>query len=71
MLHLKIMKKRRTTKSSRSASVRVPKRSLAHAFDLLAAMPADFFVDGRKEDPPRNRRASGHIAIHPQAEFAS
>jgi antitoxin VapB len=35
--------------------LREPKRSLAHAFDALAAMPEDFMAEGRKDEPPQKR----------------
>jgi len=35
--------------------LREPKRSLAHAFDLLAAMPDDFMAEGRQDEPARER----------------
>lgn len=37
---------------------RVPK-SLAAAFDLLAAMPEDFMVEGRRDSPPQAREGFG------------
>jgi antitoxin VapB len=35
--------------------LREPKRNLAHVFDILASMPADFFADGREDPPPQER----------------
>jgi antitoxin VapB len=31
-------------------------RGLSRAFHLLAAMPDDFFADGRSDDPPQARK---------------
>jgi len=36
--------------------LREPKRNLAHVFDALAAMPDDFFAEGRKDPPPQKRK---------------
>jgi antitoxin VapB len=35
--------------------LREPRRTLAHAFELLTSMPEDFFADGRKDAPPQER----------------
>ena len=35
--------------------LREPRRTLAHAFELLTSMPEDFFADGRKDEPPQER----------------
>jgi antitoxin VapB len=31
------------------------RRNLSEAFDLLAAMPEDFFAEGRDDPPPQDR----------------
>ena len=35
--------------------LRRPLRNLRSAFDALAAMPADFFAEGRQDVPPQSR----------------
>jgi antitoxin VapB len=35
--------------------LRKPKRNLAKAFDALAALPADFMAEGRRDEPPQER----------------
>lgn len=35
--------------------LRKPRRNLAHAFAMLAAMPADFMAEGRKDQAPQKR----------------
>ena len=35
--------------------LRAPKRNLAQAFAALAAMPADFMAEGRKDQAPQKR----------------
>ena len=37
--------------------LRVPKRNLSEAFAALAAMPSDFMVKGRRDQPPQKRAA--------------
>lgn len=32
-----------------------PSRNLAQAFDALAALPEDFMVEGRQDEPPQER----------------
>jgi antitoxin VapB len=35
--------------------LRRPQRNLRSAFDALAGMPADFFAEGRQDEPPQSR----------------
>jgi antitoxin VapB len=36
--------------------LRPPVRNLRGAYDALAAMPDDFYADGRKDSPPQSRK---------------
>jgi antitoxin VapB len=35
--------------------LRKPRQNLSEAFDLLATLPEDFFVEGRDDAPPQDR----------------
>jgi antitoxin VapB len=45
------------SRRGREVVLQAPKRSLAQAFEALAAMPDDFMADGRQDQKPQNRRA--------------
>jgi hypothetical protein len=45
---------------------RKKRRSLARAFHLLAALPADFEISGREKDKPQKRKGlRGTLAMRP------
>lgn len=36
--------------------LREEQKGLARAFEIIANLPVDFLVDGRRDDPPQERR---------------